>query len=128
MPHRGRMLLLAFDFLTLLLIFWFIVSFITKSTVAVSEAIANVYLIILGYYVGNKEFERWRKRFHKNERRGEYYVAGWLLISMLMFAIEELGGRTRGFLVPHYLTFVVGGVTVMYVVTEILKSEAGKRR
>jgi len=45
-----------------------------------------------------------------------------------MFIIEETGGKAHGLAVPHYLTFVIGGVIVMYVVTEILKSEATKHR
>lgn len=128
MPHRGRMLLLLFDALTVILMAWFTVSFFTQGRFEISDALANIYLIMLGYYVGDKEFDRWKKRFHSHSRRGEYFVGGWGLLGIVMFIIEETGGKAQGLIVPHYLTFVIGGVIVMYVVTEILKSEASKHR
>lgn len=127
MFHRGHFLLIVFDLLTAGLVLWFVVSFLTDGATAVSETFSNIYLVMLGYYVGDKEFLRWRKKYHSHGRQGEYFVITWVGLGLIMFLIEEFGGSGAPH-VPHYLTFVIGGVVVMYAVTELLKAEAKKHR
>lgn len=128
MARRGHILLLAFDFLTIILMSSFVLSFFSRGAIQTSDTLGNTYLIVLGYYVGDKEFERWRKRYHSQKRRGEYFVVGWAVLVLVLFVIEEFGGAARGYHVPHQLTYIAAGVTAMYVVTELLKAEGAKRR
>lgn len=92
-----------------------------------SETTANLYLITLGYYVGDKEIDRWRHRYHSRNHKGEYFVLGWAVTGGLMLLIEIFGGAEHGYHVPNHVAFVVGSVLVIYFITEYLKSEWRRR-
>lgn len=127
MIDRKRQFLLFYNIGTILLMGWFVLAFLSKGARNVSETIANLYLVVLGFYVGDKEIERWRKQYHSHSRRGEYFVLGWALVGAGMLLIEIFGGAEHGYRVPEHFAFVVGSVLVMYFITVYLKSEHRRR-
>lgn len=127
MVDRKRQFLLFYNIGTIFLMGWFAFAFLTKGATTVSETIVNLYLVVLGFYVGDKEIERWRKQYHSHGRRGEYFVFGWAIVGAAMLLIEIFGGAEHGYKIPKYFAFVVGTVLIVYFITAYLKAEHRRR-
>lgn len=126
--NRQRYFIHLFNFFTIGLWAWFFFEFITKGGADVPRSLGDIYLLVLGYYAGDKEIHRWRHRHRSVPRRGEYFVVGWAVTLLLMLIIEILDSGEHGYRVPDNMAFVVGGVLVIFFVTEYLKSEFGRKR
>ncbi len=126
-PNRQKYFVHLFNFFTIGLWTWFFLDFITKESTDVPRSLGDIYLLVLGYYAGDKEIRRWRRHHRSVPRRGEYFVIGWAITLMLMLTFEILGGSEHGYRLPDNMTFVVGGVLVIFFVTEYLKAEYKRR-
>lgn len=124
---RQHYFLFAFNLFTIALWVWALLEFFSKGATEVTVTFANIYLLILAYYAGDKEVRRWRRRHEARKRRGELFVYGWVATALLLFLIEVLGGGANGYQVPRQLPYIAGSVAIIYLVTEVLKSEFRKR-
>ncbi len=119
--------LVIFDVFSLLVWAMLLAEFFTKGRFHVSIAVSSIYLLILAYYVGDKELRRWRKKYYSKLRHGEYFVYLW---GMTLFAIVGYyvwGGREAGYLIPGELPTVAGSVIILYFLTEYLKEGTIKK-
>lgn len=125
--NRQQTFILAFNAFTVLLWIWFIVEFLSKGTMSVPNAMAEVFLLILVFYAGDKELHRWHHQHPHSTKRGEIVVLVWVTLAAVMFLVESLGGAARGFRVPTDLPLVAWSVIVIFLITEYLKSEFHRR-
>lgn len=122
MISRQRVFILAFNVATLLLMIAYVIEFLTKNRFTVPNAIAEVFLLVLVFYAGDKELHRWHHHKKGPNRRGELFVLAWIILGITMYVLESLGGGL-GFMVPKDLGLVVWSVIVIFVITEYLKAE-----
>jgi len=108
---RQQYFLIIFDVFTTVLFVSMFAEFFSKGMIVVPPAVAGIYLVVLAYYAGDKEIRRWRKRRKPSKRKGELFVFAWMGVTLLLFLIERLDGA----------------VTVIFVITEYLKSEFRRR-
>lgn len=120
--------IVIFNLSTIVLLGWFVVQFFSKGRFPVPAALGDIYLLILSFYAGDKEFHRWRRKHFARRRHGEYFVVAWAAVLVLMLAVELLGGVKHDYHIPSDVPFVVGGVLVIFFITEYLKSEFGRKR
>ena len=124
---KPRAFLLAFNIFTALLWGWVLLEFFTKGRTIVPQMAGELYLLVLGYYVGDKEIRRWRKKYQSRNHPGELFVGGWLVTTLVIVAVEIFGGAEHGYHLPDQLALIVSGVLVIFVITEYLKTEFRKR-
>jgi len=120
---RQRTFIMGFNIATILLMVGYIVEFFTKDRFSMPNAVAEVFLLVLVFYAGDKELHRWHHHRRGPNRRGELFVLGWVVIGITMYIIESMGGGVLGFTVPGDLGLVVWSVIIIFVITEYLKSE-----
>lgn len=125
---RQQLFVTAFNIFTVILLAWFIGEFVTKGALAVPNTLAEIFLLVLVFYAGDKELHRWHHRHASSTRRGEMFVLGWVGIAIIMLLIESFGGEKLGFRVPRDIPLVVWSVIVIFIITEYLKSEFRKRK
>lgn len=125
---RQHAFLRLFSLFTALLWGLVVLEFLARGRYGVPELLPELYLLILGFYVGDKEVRRWRRRYQPRHRPGELFVAVWLITTLIMLGIEIIGGAEHGYRVPHQLPFITSGVLVLYVITEYLKQEFRRPR
>lgn len=125
--NRLTQLILAFNVATIGLWGWTALEFLTRRAITVPGTAADLYLLLLAIYAGDKELERWRHRHQSISQRGEYFVIGWVGLTLLTLIVELDGGRKVGYVVPHELPLIVGGVLVIYFATQYLKVEYRNR-
>lgn len=125
---RQQAFVTTFNIFTIVLWAWFVVEFVTKGSFAVLNILAEIYLLILVFYAGDKELHRWHHRLSRRQRRGELLVYAWTVLGMATYAIEQVGGGRAGLAVPHDLPLVVWSVIIIYIITEFLKSEFHRHR
>lgn len=125
---RQRIFITAFNVATLLLMAAYVVEFVTKSRIVVPDAVAEVFLLVLVFYAGDKELHRWHHKDSGPNRRGELFVLIWVVLGVTMYILESMGGGTLGFTVPHDLGMVIWSVIIIFVITEYLKSEFHRSR
>lgn len=128
MEKRQRAFVISFNIYTIVLWGWYIVSFFTKEALHVPRTLVDAYLLILTYYAGDKEIHRWRHQHSTTRRRGEFFVAGWVTVLIMVVVIDLLGGAGHGYHMPDYLPFTVGVVVVIYLITRYLKTEFCHKR
>ncbi len=126
-PYQ-RSFVRLFDIGTIVLMGWFALSFFTNGATAVSKSVADIYLLILTFYAGDKEIHRWHHHYNPRHQHGEYFVYGWIGMLLMMVGIEIFGGAEHGYHLPHEMVFVVVSTVVIYVITEYIKSEFRQRR
>lgn len=124
MEHAKKVnnFLLLFDVLTFIVWGWIILDFVTKTQLQVPLFVSTLYLLILAFYVGDKELRRWRHKYHSHSRRGEYFVYLWGLTIIGIAAYYVWGGNQAGYHIPQELPSIAGSVLVLYILTEYLKS------
>lgn len=119
--------ILLFDVLTFIVWGWVLLDFLTKAVISLPLTVSTLYLLILAYYVGDKEFRRWRKKYRSHTRRGEYFVFLWSLTMIAIVAYYVWGGKDVGYHIPQELPTISGSVLILYILTEYLKSGERKR-
>ena len=124
---RQRLFIKAFNIATALLMAWYVVEFISKERWRVPNTLAEIFLLILVFYAGDKELHRWHHRHKGSNRHGELFVLAWVVLGATMYVIESIGGKTFGFSVPKDIPLVIWSVIIIYIITEYLKSEFHKR-
>lgn len=99
--------------------------------------INNLYFVVLGGYVGAKEFRRWA---HRNEEafinesrakhfgRGEVIVSMWILLDLIVIVILFLGLISRSPKGLHVTTLQVFGLVIGTSVSKRFLSARGIRR
>lgn len=112
-----------FNIFTILLWGANLLEFFTKGKWSVSETIANIYLILLTYYVTDKELRRWHSNYVSHRRPGEMIVVGWICTALIMLTIETAGGAEHGYIVPRQLPLITSTVTIIFVLSEYVKTE-----
>ncbi|MFH0853690.1 MAG: hypothetical protein V1853_04780 [bacterium] len=124
---RERNFILIFNLYTIVLWLMVIVEFLSRHNFIAPATLGSLYLLVLTYYAGDKEIRRWRHKHRAIDRHGEYFVLIWVLTIILAYSFEIFGGKPYGFRVPGQLPQVVGGVLIIYFITEYLKSEFRRR-
>lgn len=129
MPHFKKLnvFLIAFDVLTLVIWGLLVAEFITKGQINFPAWASSIYLLILAFYVTDKEIHRWRKKYSSRYRRGEYFVYLWAMTLVVMVGFCVWGGNQQGYHIPRELPTVAGAVIILYIITEYLKEEFKKR-
>jgi len=94
---RQRLFIKAFNIATALLMAWYVVEFISKERWRVPNTLAEIFLLILVFYAGDKELHRWHHRHKGSNRHGELFVLAWVVLGATMYVIESIGGKTFGF-------------------------------
>lgn len=125
---RSSIFLTLFDSFTLIVWAWLLISFVNKGRFDLPEYVSTVYLLILAYYVGDKEIRRHRKKYLSRARRGEYFVFLWGITLVAMVGFYVWGGNNLGYKIPTELPTIAGSVLVLYFLTEYLKHESGEDR
>lgn len=74
----------------------------------VTSAIGVLYLIVLGYYTGTKEFCRWQEYHDKKRHIGELFVGIWTFLVAILFIISVFNSsyHISGGLIALYTTVV----------------------
>lgn len=125
---RQQLFVNLFNAFTIVLLAWFFAEFATKGSFAVPNALAEIYLLILVFYAGDKELHRWHHKTTGRPRHGELLVYAWAILGAATFTAERVGGGRAGFSVPRDLALVVSSVIIIYIITEFLKSEFHRHR
>ncbi len=125
--RRQRYFLLGFDLFTIVLWGWVVLEFLSQGRLAVWDTLAELYLIVLAYYVGDKEIRRWQRRYRSRQRHGERFVLLWSGTALALLLFEVAGGNQYGYRLPSSLPLLTGGVLVIFLITEYLKAEFRQR-
>jgi hypothetical protein len=123
--NRNNLFLILFDAFTVVVWVWLVATFLMKGKFDMPEFVSTLYLLILAFYVGDKEIRRHRKKYSSHFRKGEYFVYLWGLTLVVIVGFYAWGGNNRGFVIPRELPTVAGTVLVLYIVTEFLKKGSG---
>lgn len=124
---KPNLFLIAFDVLTLLIWALLIGEFLIRGTNYLPVWLSSIYLLILVFYVTDKEIRRWRKKYFSRYRRGEYFVFLWSLTLVGIVGFCVWGGNSLGYKIPHELPTIAGSVLLLYIITEYLKEEFKKK-
>ncbi|MFH0829438.1 MAG: hypothetical protein V1907_04700 [Candidatus Kerfeldbacteria bacterium] len=124
---RQRLFIRVFNVATILLMVGYVVEFVTKGRWIIPNTVAEVFLLVLVFYAGDKELHRWHHKHTRSYRRGELFVFAWAVLGIMMFVIESIGGNSFGYHVPKDIPLVIWSVIVIYIITEYLKSEFHKK-
>jgi peptidoglycan/LPS O-acetylase OafA/YrhL len=120
--RKVNIFLLLFDILTFVVWGWIMLDFLTRTQLKVPVFVSTLYLLILAFYVGDKELRRWRRKYHSHARRGEYFVYLWGLTIIAIAAFYVWGGNQAGYRIPQELPSIAGSVLILYILTEYLKT------
>ena len=123
-----NLFLTLFDVFTFIIWGWLLMEFLTKGEINLPTWISTFYLLILVYYVSDKEIRRWRKKYFSKYRRGEYFVYLWGLTLVIIVGYCVWGGNRLDYSVPHELPTIAGSVLILYIITEYLKEEFRKKK
>jgi len=118
---KKSVFLLLFDIFTFIVWIWLVIGFFSKGAFDLPEYISTLYLLLLAFYVGDKEIRRHRKKYLSRSRRGEYFVYLWGLTLVCLVGFYVWGGNKLGYHIPRELPTVAGSVLILYILTEYLK-------
>lgn len=121
LQKRLKIFVRIFNVFTLVVMFWLFYEFVTKGRTPVPAAMTTLYLTVLAFYVGDKEFQRLKKRYTSRGSRGERFVYLWLFFLIAVSAVVAFGGGKLGYRIPVDLPVITGSVLVLYVITQYLK-------
>lgn len=129
MPNlkKHNLFLISFDVLTFIVWAWLVAEFLTKERVSIPTWFSSAYLLILVFYVTDKEIRRWRKQYSSRYRKGEYFVFLWGLTLAAIVAFSVWVGNHIGYKIPPELPTIAGAVLILYIITEYLKEEFKKK-
>lgn len=123
---RQHFFVIAFNITTIFLWGVFVYAFFTKQSIEIPWSVVDLYLLVLTFYATDKEFRRWRHEHRSTRSRGEYITIGWAATLLFMFGAEIAGGGRYGYSVPPHMSLAVGGVVIIYFITQYLKAEFGR--
>jgi tellurite resistance protein TehA-like permease len=117
------------NFWSLAAITLFVLDFIQKGRIeALSSTIGVLYLLILGYYTGTKEFCRWQDYHDSKHHIGELFVGVWtlLVVGLMVFSFINPSYHVSGALIALYTTIV--GIFALTQHSKTLFKEAHKKQ
>ncbi len=126
MRRRQQLAVITFNIFTIMLWGAFVYAFLTRTRELVSWSVVDLYLIALSYFASDKEIRRWRHEHRSTKHRGELIVLGWIITVVFMLGVEVAGGQEHGYHVPAHMPLTVGGVVIIYLITQYLKTEYRK--
>lgn len=118
---RPKSVVLLFDAYTIFIWGWLLVEFFSNDVVKVPTALTTVYLVILGIYVGDKEFERLRRRYSSRQLHGERFVLLWVVT--LIAVSGAVAFRHNGYHMPGDLPVVTACVLILWLASEYVKKQ-----
>lgn len=127
MIHRVKLFMHLFNALSVVVWAWIVIEFFSH-TAHVPPSLSALYLTLVGVYVGDKEYQRARRKLHNGKRRGELFVLLWILTLIVVAAIVSFGGYSNGYRVPEDLPIITGTVLVLWLTSEYLKGQQQRRR
>jgi len=84
-----------------------------------TTAIEVVYLTLLGIYISDKEYERWRDGFH-SRFFGEFFVIAWTLLMVIFVIITPMSDGQ--FKVPQDFAVVYASVIAAFAISQHSKA------
>lgn len=122
---RQRLILkVILNFWTVLTMVVFVLDFLSAHGFnAAASAVGTIYLALLGIYVSDKEYSRWRSTFN-SRYFGETFVILWTII-MALFVITAPFSQ-GAYSVPSEFALVYTGVIGVFAVSQ--HSKALKRK
>ncbi len=118
---KPKSLILLFDAYTIFIWGWLILEFFSKGEIRVPTSMTTVYLVILGIYVGDKEFERLRKRYSSRQLHGERFVLLWVITLIAVSSV--IAFFRNGYHMPADLPVVTACVLVLWLASEYVKKK-----
>lgn len=118
---RPKSVVLLFDAYTIFIWGWLLVEFFSGDVVKVPTAMTTVYLVILGIYVGDKEFERLRRRYSSRQLHGERFVLLWVVT--LITVSGAVAFKRDGYHMPGDLPVVTACVLILWLASEYVKKQ-----
>ncbi|MFA6553073.1 MAG: hypothetical protein WCT27_01455 [Patescibacteria group bacterium] len=128
MAKRHNIILLSFDVFTLIIWAWLFVDFFSRGQYKVPLAASSIYVMLLAFYVGDKEIRKLRQKYFPRFRHGEYFAYLWGITLLFMLGFYVWGGKDHGFHLPQELPTIAGSVLLLYFLTEYLKEGLGKKK
>lgn len=125
--YRQNIFVIGFNLFTILLWGSFVYAFVTRQSVIVPWSLVDLYLLVLTFYAADKELRRWRHTHRSTQHRGEYITVGWIVTILFMLGVEVAGGGAYGYAVPAHMGLAVGGIVILYFITQYLKAEYEQR-
>ena len=125
--YRQNIFVIGFNLATILLWGAFVYAFVSKHALTIPWSLVDLYLLVLTFYAADKEIRRWRHAHRSTQRRGEYITVGWVATMAFMLGVEVAGGGATGYSVPSHMGLAVGGIVILYFITQYLKAEYEQR-
>lgn len=125
--YRQNIFVVGFNLATILLWGAFVYAFISKQGITIPWSVVDLYLLVLTFYAADKEIRRWRHAHRSTQHRGEYITFGWVVTIAFMLGVEVAGGGSAGYAVPSHMGLAVGGIVILYFITQYLKAEYEQR-
>jgi hypothetical protein len=119
------------NFWTLIALFIFTLDFLEKGKISsIASGIGILYLLILGYYTGTKEFCRWQDYHDKKRHIGELFVGVWTILIAVLVVTSVIypGYQISGGLIALYTTVVGIFALTQHSKTLYKESHSNKRR
>ena len=111
---------------TFLSMAFFTVDFLTYGKYdSLAGAIGASYIVILGLYVGTKEFDRWKGN-HFSRYMGEYFVIFWTVLLIGFIAAIILSANS--YRLPSEIITIYISVLGIFAITQKSKSWHKKER
>ena len=105
---------------------FFTVDFLTYGKYdSLAGAIGASYIVILGLYVGTKEFDRWKGN-HFSRYMGEYFVIFWTVLLIGFIAAIILSANS--YRLPSEIITIYISVLGIFAITQKSKSWHKKER
>jgi len=110
---------------TVITISLFILDFFSNNLYdSTASAIGIIYLALLGIYVGEKEFIRWKTKF-SSKFSGEYFVVVWTIIMVIFVIAAPLS--LGAFRIPADFAVVYTSVIGVFAITQHSKNLKSQR-
>lgn len=121
--HHRWVLKTILNFWTILTIILFSIDFFSGNKYDTSaSAIGIIYLAILGIYISEKEYARWKVKF-MSRYLGEWFVVAW---TVLMFIFVILAPLSNGYYrIPGEFAIVYTGVIAAFAISQHSKALRG---
>lgn len=124
---RHRLILkIILNFWTLAAMIFFLADFFSGNRFdSTASSIGIIYLALLGIYVGEKEYTRWKNKF-VSKFLGESFVILWTIIMVIMVIIAPF---TQGlFRVPEQFAIIYSSVIGVFAVTQYSKTMRERKK
>jgi hypothetical protein len=117
--HR-RILKTIVNVWTVVTMVLFVLDFFSGNTFdTAATSIGIIYIALLGIYVGDKEYSRWKSKF-VSKFLGELFIVFWTVIMVAMVIISALG--QGHYIVPSEFALVYTAVIGVFAVSQHSKA------